>query len=256
MALHGSEPCARVGCLSKRAPGACKSCCCRKVRCDVTRTKASCTNCRLLRKACVLPKSRRRHDGDRFLGSSLLEDKYHHQQSPVCDAIIHFSNNKVPLQLHYLDTATGLVGDGAFDVFDLSESPLAAIDIANPTKSLKLNDSVSSRLSSRMSFVTTYPLPALIPLEDPHRHWRLTNYITPITEKITEEDISYLASKGLSDLPHSETTVHLPRAYARWVHPFAPMLDLEETLTVIASDGKKGTLSLLVFRSMLSAASA
>ena len=256
MSLGGSEPVTRVSGLSKRAPRACESCRSRKVRCDVTRTRAPCTNCRLDSKTCVLPASRRRHVGDRILGSSFLEDKQHNPQSPICDAIIDFGDTNKPLaQRKDFDTSPSLVGNGSFDVFDLSTSPLAAIDMSK--KELSANSgSINGRPCSEQSLFTSYPSPTQTLLDYPNHHWMLPNYITPIPKGIANEDLQYLNSKGAFDIPDTETRDQLLTAYATWVHPFTPMLDLEHTLTAIFSNGEKGTLSLLIFQSMLFAASA
>ncbi|KIW64803.1 hypothetical protein PV04_09712 [Phialophora macrospora] len=256
MALTGSETIARLGGHSKRAPRACESCRARKVRCDVTRTKAPCTNCRLDSKACVLPASRRRHVGDRILGSSFLDGKQHNPQSPICDAIIDFGDTKPVSQHSRLDTASGPPGDALFDVFDLAESPLSFIDKTARVDSPGRDTVTNSRASHQASLLTPYPSPAQSILDYPHRHWMLPNYIAPIPRSISEEDLQYLNNKGAFDIPDTQSRDQLLRAYARWVHPFAPMLDLEQTLTAIFTNGENGTLSLLVFQSMLFAASA
>ncbi|KAJ9604181.1 hypothetical protein H2200_011015 [Cladophialophora chaetospira] len=256
MSLGSSEPVTRVSGLSKRAPRACESCRGRKVRCDVTRTRAPCTNCRLDSKTCVLPASRRRHVGDRILGDDFLEDKQHNPQSPICDAIIDFGDtNKPSSQRSGFDTSPGLIGNGSFDVFDLSKSPPTTFDLDLFKKDSPGHaSSINGLASSQQGFFTSYPSPTQTLLD--YSDHTLPNYITPFSKNITNEDLHYLNSKSAFDIPDIETRDQLLRAYSKWVHPFAPMLDLEHTLTAVFSDGANGTLSLLVFQSMLFAASA
>ncbi|EXJ56188.1 hypothetical protein A1O7_09119 [Cladophialophora yegresii CBS 114405] len=256
MALAGSEPIARVGGLSKRAPRACESCRARKVRCDVTRTKAPCTNCRLDSKTCVLPASRRRHVGDRILGSSFLEGRQHNPQSPICDAIIDFGDTK-PISLHnHVDYTYVQPQDGSFDVFDLEESPLSMYDKIARVSSSGKDTVINSKVYYQTCLLSPYPSPAHSLLDCSHPHWILPNYITPIARNISGEDLQYLNNKGAFDIPETQLRDQLLSAYVRWVHPFAPMLDLEQVLVAIFTNGEKGTLSLLVFQSVLFAASA
>ncbi|OCT45449.1 C6 transcription factor [Cladophialophora carrionii] len=242
MALAGSEPMARVGGLSKRAPRACESCRARKVRLDS--------------KTCVLPASRRRHVGDRILGSSFLEGNQHNPQSPICDAIIDFGDTK-PVRLHnHIEKTHAPPRDGSFDVFDLAESPLSindkAVGVGCPTK----DNAINSKAYYPASLLTPYPSPTQSLLDCPLGHWMLPNYITPIPRSISGEDLQYLNNKGAFDIPDTQLRDQLLEAYARWIHPFAPMLDLEQILTAIFTNGERGTLSLLLFQSILFAASA
>jgi hypothetical protein len=194
--------------------------------------------------------------GDRILGSSFLEGKQHNPQSPICDAIIDFGDTKPVSHHNRPDTASGPPGDALFDVFDLAESPLSSIDKTARVDSPGKDTINTSRASHQASLLTPYPSPAQSLLDYPHRHWMLPNYIAPVPKSISEEDLQYLNNKGAFDIPDTQSRDQLLRAYARWVHPFAPMLDLEQTLTAIFTNGEKGTLSLLVFQSMLFAASA
>ena len=257
MSVAHSDPVARVGGLSKRAPRACESCRARKVRCDVTRMRAPCTNCKLDCKDCVLPASRRRHVGDRILGSSFFVDKKRRSQSPICDAIIDFSDSTAPLpQNTDLDATSRLIGDATFDVFELSASPLASFDKRKDSNTSQRHNVVDDTRSPQTSNLTSYPSPTQTLSDHPSRHWMLPNYIAPIPQSISEEDLQYLTNKGVFEVPDEEARLKLLRAYVAWVHPFAPMLELEETLTAIFSNGEEGTVSLLVFQAMLFAASA
>lgn len=260
MSRRSSEPVVRVGGLSKRAPRACESCRARKVRCDVTRTKAPCTNCRLDSKTCVLPASRRRHVGDRILGSSFLQSKLQNPQSPICDAIIDFGDsNKPVLQRTEGEIASVAVGDGCFDVFDLSTCSATTADAGANTgrsESLELDDALAWTPTFTSDLFTPYPSPTQTLFDFPRQQSPLPSYISPVSESIASEDLQYLRTKGAFDIPEPKQRDQLLRAYALYVHPFTPMLDLEDTLTTIFGDGQKGTVSLLLFQSMLFAATA
>ncbi len=179
----------------------------------------------------------------------------HNPQSPICDAIIDFGDTNKPVsQVSGSGTSPSLVGDGFFDVFDLSTSPLATVESLKKESTAK--STINGRACSQQSLLTPYPSPTQTLLDYPNHHWMLPNYITPIPKCIANEDLQYLNSRGTFDIPDRKERDQLLRAYASWVHPFAPMLDLEQTLTAIFSDGEKGTISLVVFQSMVFAASA
>lgn len=57
----------------------------------------------------------------------------------------------------------------------------------------------------------------------------------------------------IPDTPYRDLLI---QSYAKWVHPFTPMLDLPAILRAIFSDGEDGTVSLLLVQSILFAATA
>ncbi|KIW21613.1 hypothetical protein PV08_02193 [Exophiala spinifera] len=239
--------------LSRRSPRACESCRARKVRCDVTKTKSPCTNCRLDNKTCVLPVSKRRHAGDRVLCPSLLlEASKNGKQSPICDVVIDFDDvrpatgtRKYSIQDSRGRGTTTLADKLTLSPKDLGTLPI--IDFFTPP------DSKSQ--SSKPDPGASYPSPTSTVASDP---WQtaLPAYITPVSRDIPPDDLDFLRSKGAFEIPDAPTRDLLLQAYMQWVHPFTPMLDLEGILTAVFSNGRKRTVSLLVFQSLLFAATA
>ena len=249
MSLRATIPIRRVAGRSKRAPRACESCRVRKVRCDVIRTKPPCTNCRLDGKECVLPASKRRHVGDRVLGLSEL-----HPQSPICDAIIDFAdvNGNASKQHGYESVEIG-PHEVCFDAFELSGGAVA-LSATSSLVDCRGKDSVLPDL--QRSFLTPYPSPTKSTLDEIPVLPTLPDYIKPLPKSLAAEDLEYLNIKSAFDIPEPQIRNQLLTAYAQWVHPFGPMLDLEDVLSAIFSNGETGKISLLLLQSMFLAASA
>ncbi|KAL6248608.1 hypothetical protein RBB50_004863 [Rhinocladiella similis] len=235
--------------LSRRSPRACQSCRDRKVRCDVTKTRSPCTNCRLDNKTCVLPVSKRRHAGDRVLCPSFLEARKNGEQSPICDVIIDFEDVRTAVKTEKPSIQTGYTPAAAYGeqltLFPNDLGTMPMIDFFTPPD----NKSQSSRPDPGAS----YPSPTSTIISD---QWQTTlpAYITPLSSDISPDDLDFLRSKGAFDIPDAPTRDLLLQAYMQWVHPFTPMLDLEGILTAVFSNGRKRTVSLLVFQSLLFAA--
>ncbi|KAJ9634453.1 hypothetical protein H2204_006278 [Knufia peltigerae] len=242
--------------LSRRSPRACQSCRARKVRCDVTKTKSPCTNCRLDNKTCVLPVSKRRHAGDRVLCPSFLEARKNgEEQSPICDAIIDFEDVRTtikteqPSMQQKSHQRAAAVHGKTLTLSPGDFGTLPIIDFFNPPL-----DKITQ--NSKSDPVASYPSPTSTVISDQSQCVTLPSYITPLSTNISPEDLDFLRSKGAFDIPDAPIRDLLLQAYMQWVHPFTPMLDLEGILTAVFSNGGKRTVSLLVFQSLLSAATA
>ena len=86
---------------------------------------------------------------------------------------------------------------------------------------------------------------------------QLPRFIKPLPVKIGPEEISYLEKKGALTIPKGTLRSEMLRAYVEFVHPYMPLLDLHDFLTVIdRSDGSKGKVSLILFQAVMFAGSA
>lgn len=86
---------------------------------------------------------------------------------------------------------------------------------------------------------------------------QLPRFIKPLPAKIGPEEISYLEKKGALTIPKGTLRSEMLRAYVEFVHPYMPLLDLHDFLTVIdRSDGSKGKVSLILFQAVMFAGSA
>ncbi|KIX08825.1 uncharacterized protein Z518_03482 [Rhinocladiella mackenziei CBS 650.93] len=251
MGCQTSELIPRPCSLNKRAPRACEACRTRKVRCDVTRTKSPCTNCKLDGKTCTVPVSKRRHLGDRILGSS-FDGKNHDPSGPICDAIIDFGDLNPSLEPKSDGEADHVMGDVSPEVFNISGNAFtipAEIEISEHLET----ENVVARSEN---FLASYPSPTQTILGDHQGQSFLPPYLSPLPQTMSAEDLEYLQSRGAFNLPNKDTRDLLLSAYTKWVHPFAPMLDLSRILTAVHSNGTNGTVSLLLFQSLIFAAAA
>jgi hypothetical protein len=86
---------------------------------------------------------------------------------------------------------------------------------------------------------------------------QLPRFIKPLPAKIGPDEISYLEKKGALTVPKGTLRSEMLRAYVEFVHPYMPLLDLHDFLTVIdRPDGSMGKVSLILFQAVMFAGSA
>jgi hypothetical protein len=85
----------------------------------------------------------------------------------------------------------------------------------------------------------------------------LPRFIKPLPAKIGPDEISYLERKGALTVPRGTLRSEMLRAYVEFVHPYMPLLDLHDFLSMIdRADGSKGKVSLILFQAVMFAGSA
>jgi hypothetical protein len=84
----------------------------------------------------------------------------------------------------------------------------------------------------------------------------LPDYIRPLPAKFLEVDIDFLQAKGALDIPEVELRNELLKSYIQYVHPFMPLLDLDEFLGIILRGDASSQLSLLLFQAVMFAGTA
>jgi hypothetical protein len=85
----------------------------------------------------------------------------------------------------------------------------------------------------------------------------LPPFIKPLPAKIGPDEIAYLDKKGALTLPEGTLRSEMLRAYIEFVHPYMPLLDLHDFLTVIdRPDGSLGKVSLILYQAVFFSASA
>lgn len=70
------------------------------------------------------------------------------------------------------------------------------------------------------------------------------------------EDLTYLSVKGALTLPSAPLQKALTRSYFEYVHPFMPILDIEQFLESVGSNGKGEQVSLLLYQAIMFAGAA
>lgn len=93
-------------------------------------------------------------------------------------------------------------------------------------------------LDLRRSHVTSRPLP---------------NYIHDPPDHLTKADIDYLDMKDALSIPSASLRNELMRAYIQFVHPYLPILDLEQFLDTVFLSNGVSRVSLLLFQAVLAA---
>lgn len=84
----------------------------------------------------------------------------------------------------------------------------------------------------------------------------LPQYIKPISPRIMTEDLDYLQRKGAFLIPDTGLRNELLRCYVQYVHPYLPLIDLQDFLTTIERNQPSDTISLLLFQAVMFAATA
>jgi hypothetical protein len=85
----------------------------------------------------------------------------------------------------------------------------------------------------------------------------LPRFIKPLPAKIGPDEIAYLEKKGALSVPKGNLRGEMLRAYVEFVHPYMPLLDLHDFLSMIDKrDGSKGKVSLILFQAVMFAGSA
>lgn len=84
----------------------------------------------------------------------------------------------------------------------------------------------------------------------------LPKYVAPIPNRILAEDIDYLHRKGAFLIPELHLRNELLRCYVQYVHPYMPLLELEELLTAVGKSDGSSTISLLLFQAVMFAGTA
>ncbi|KAH8817342.1 fungal-specific transcription factor domain-containing protein [Xylogone sp. PMI_703] len=84
------------------------------------------------------------------------------------------------------------------------------------------------------------------------RNLTLPPYFKPFPSSISEEDLDYLANKGALSIPPKELRNALLKSFIDFVHPYMPIVSLEEVISAIEREnGEGGTISLLLFQSIM-----
>ncbi|KIV83832.1 hypothetical protein PV11_05821 [Exophiala sideris] len=79
----------------------------------------------------------------------------------------------------------------------------------------------------------------------------LPAYIQPIPMTIPAEDIEYLQRKGAFTVPKTNLRNQWLHSYVQFVHPFLPIIDLEDFLTAIERNQSTNTVSLFLFQAIM-----
>jgi hypothetical protein len=226
------------GSVKRRAPRACLVCRNRKVRCDAVQSGVPCNNCRLDNVACVLSDSNRRKATSTSVDCDVYSPETDTESAPANDIPVSLTFEGLLLHSASFENrllTVLLAHDRPSDTWEMSEengtSSVAAVDLNIAHNGYGASYTAASRKQ--------------------HAHHRNPRYIRPLPAHIEAEDIDYLAKKGALTIPSDGLRGLLLRHYVQYVHPFMPILDLEDFLTRIARDDPARPISFLLFQAVM-----
>lgn len=226
----------------RRASKACWSCRSRKVRCDALDTGMPCTNCRLDEIACALADS---HRGRRQVVAKSTAAIPGQRRSPTQFGLFDLtslpdttvdSNRRVSLPNTGGDTAL--------------EQPLGAPDL---TSSLHEGNNACPQGYNETPDTTVSPTSTL---SRDALSEALPAFIRDASAQFDADDIHFLQKKGAFIIPAPELRNELLRCYVHFVHPYLPVVDLDELLSAIERNQPDLTVSLLLFQAVIFASCA
>ena len=256
--------------VKRRASKACHCCRSRKVRCDVVESGIPCTNCRLDEVECLVTEGKRRRKS--YIDGELLnhtppastEEDKDLPMFPIFDDIDAL--NSISLMVDGKNTnATSQA-----DLFT-HHQPHMLCKFAYLTNSDHLtpfaDQTQGHRMSqeertSRMSVIGTTKPPLLtpgltknfqqyFPAQNGDADIILPQYIRPVPQRIMAEDLAYLSKRGAFLVPDTGLRNELLRCYAQYVHPYLPLLNLQDFLATIEKSDPSDTMSLLLFQAVM-----
>ncbi|KAI3571601.1 fungal-specific transcription factor domain-containing protein [Fusarium oxysporum f. sp. albedinis] len=221
----------------KRAVEACAGCRARKVRCDVI-GQFPCVRCQLEGCDCVTTAKQR--------STSTSDSRVVHQQQNDFFLASHFEFSPATLALTSMPLNT-VVGDTSLDIRYNNPGGLNCSSLADPptperepegtntiTEALAMGD------SPFIDPTFTQEFPPLAQLDGPDMY-KLSH--------LAEDDVAYLKSKNVFNLPPKEVQDELVNNYFLYIHPLLPMMR-EKDFRDDYETNLSGT-SLLLYRAMI-----
>ncbi|KAI0405201.1 fungal-specific transcription factor domain-containing protein [Xylaria palmicola] len=286
-----AEPNGTVKVTKRRAARACVSCRARKVRCDVVEG-APCGNCRWDGVECVVQESRRRKKGLFDPSSTALHISAPHRQyaeahllkaktaaNPIAIASIASAQHSrhhhelSPTSTLNIDVKAGVSQSGvdthASHLRCQRPNSISSLPLKNqgsrypnifpqPLLTGQRNQSSSSSSGSAAGVDEALKTSKFInSLDETDVFSEQYGFLRPLPSRIAPEDVDYLRAKGALSVPSFSLQKALLRVYAEYVHPYMPLLDLHEFLSIVdARDGSRGQTSLFLYQSVLFCATA
>jgi hypothetical protein len=84
----------------------------------------------------------------------------------------------------------------------------------------------------------------------------IPHYTIPPPPRIAGEDLEYLMKKGAFSVPEVGHRNELLRCYAQFVHPFLPLIDIQDVLTIVWRNNPSARVSMLLLQAIMFAATA
>lgn len=147
-------------------------------------------------------------------------------------------------------TAPSPLSNGTDAIEGFSPSPFSEFDLPISVIPTDLNINCNEPTSSPNGQRTFYS-----PFAG-YNKLHLPPYITPVDHEISVEDVVLLIAAEAFTLPNVTVRDELVRKYAEYVHPFLPLINLDEFLAAIVDSKACSTVSLLLFQAIMFVATA
>ncbi|KAL5120282.1 hypothetical protein ACEQ8H_001840 [Pleosporales sp. CAS-2024a] len=253
-----ANPAARS--VKRRASKACQCCRARKVRCNVTEHGAPCTNCRLDQVECIVSESRRKKKWTK-------EDQQTDSPTASSSATRRLASRDALDSIQTLQSAAEQASHESDPRRDehvphsIYQSHRQRVNSVSNFSDMHRRPSITSQINGLpiMPF-SPYaenrpPFFANMRRKSPTSH--LPRFIKPLPSRIGPDEVAYLERKGALTVPTGTLRSEMLRAYIEFVHPYMPLLDLHDFLTIIDKpDGSCGNVSLILFQAVMFAGSA
>ncbi|KIW98809.1 uncharacterized protein Z519_00472 [Cladophialophora bantiana CBS 173.52] len=258
-AASGSTPTDRV--VKKRASQACHHCRTRKVKCDLVKSGVPCHNCSSDGIECIILESRRsrkyrlqKRQSSRPVALPTISQAQPKSASEPSPAILQLpsgSNDAGPAlqvsvqsQTNHGKISQTVVAQSA-DTLIPSES--SAMPPLIPTNfqivPVTARNSSLGGAQNQPGAASDCPGPGLV--------IDLPPYIRPSRPDIRHDDLEFLHRRGALSLPLGELRDQLIRCFVLYVHPFMPIVDLEDLLGALDGKDASSKISLVVFQAVL-----
>ncbi|KAI5465060.1 fungal-specific transcription factor domain-containing protein [Mariannaea sp. PMI_226] len=221
----------------RRATRACLGCRARKVRCDVTR-RQPCGNCQWTGQECTLK----------------IHARESIQKPTQADAVARYNKPSESLQPDSPATPLSCTtrDDEKYQYSATPEGDLPITIDTSASQDIPLSPS-SSCTSSEINVLDQMRIKSISREQEIYLN-QLPGFIKRFGKVLDDHDWEFLRSKDALTLPNPSLQAALIEAYFHNVHPLLPVLEVDQFLR--SFDARSGQLSLLLFQSVLFAASA
>ncbi|KAG4034194.1 hypothetical protein MFRU_003g01670 [Monilinia fructicola] len=237
----------------KRSSIACTNCRSRKVRCDVERSERVneagervCNNCGIDGIQCLVPGSKRRRSKRGSTDTA--------QPAPLqvyADGAVnpqHISNDDI----RRLSGASTANSPRSLPPYASQHVPHSIYQSAIHAKeSNGIDGQRLAQLTNSASMTGDLVRTRLASSPPPSLKHALPAFINPLPSKMTSSDIDYLWAKSALRIPSLSLRNALLRAFIEYVYPYMPLLELHKVLQIINDEGGSGSMSLLLFQSIM-----
>ncbi|KIX09566.1 uncharacterized protein Z518_00646 [Rhinocladiella mackenziei CBS 650.93] len=264
--------------LAKRAGRACLSCRSRKIRCNVEEQGQPCSNCLNDEANCQIAKSKRGKKPRRRLKMNPKCPKAKHDTTQSVGRInsnVDGSRGIVPLCRVPPTHTTGWLDDCVeLETFSQCQDEGLTNSLKSGTAPKRSAAELDQRFLHReLTYVslieqeavhhvtTADPTPPSLispsqtsPSADSFRtnHESLPDFIKPLSQSLTPEDVDYLRLKGALDIPSASFLNALLDSYIQYVYPYMPTTDLSSICGIVT--GKSVSISILLLQAITFAA--